>query len=221
VITAIRNRYAATWFHTLTLAQEATITVSGLAASETWYVAWMAPGRVHVDIGGASKGDGAINTPDSVYDFADGLQTRGDTGVNALLLLAFDVYTEPMDTTVTVLTRHGFRFDKMHDASLDGHAVYVIGSATPLDLSSPQIWVDKERFLVLRLIQPTAQGLTDTYFSQYVQTGGGWCATDITQLLDGQPHLHETASQLKSNVPLDSALFDPFQWRTAKSWHGG
>lgn len=221
VISAVHNRYGAAWFRTLTMVQATTVTVAGLEVPQTWFVAWSAPGRLRVDIGGASKGDGAIYTSDSVYNFSSGLLTRGDTGVNALQVLAFDIYAEPMDTTVSALLLRGFDFAQMHDALFDGRLCYVIGAATPMDLRSPQIWIDKERLLVMRLIEPTRQGIADTKYSQYVATGGGWFAADITQLLDGQPHLREVASQLKSNVPLDSALFDPFQWRTARSWHGG
>jgi len=221
VITSMHDRYSAGWFHTLTLVQTATITMSGFDVPETWYVAWSTPDRIRIDIGPASKGDGAIYTPDSVYDYTSGLQTRADTGVNAALVLGYDVYAEPVERTVAALARHGFTFTAMHDGVWDGHPAYVIGASNPADVASPQIWIDKSRLLVLRVIEPTVQGLTDTRYDQYVKSGGGWVATDVMQLLDGQPHLHETASDVKSNVALDPALFDPLAWRTAKLWHGG
>ena len=47
-----------------------------------------------------------------------------------------------------------------------------------------QFWLDSDRLVVIRIIGSGRQGRTDTRLTNYVQTGGGWVATEIVQLVN-------------------------------------
>ena len=97
---------------------------------------------------------------------------------NPLLILGFDVYGQPPERTSTILAEEGFALDRFHTDTWQGRPVYVVGAA-PGDLKSRQFWVDAERLLFVRLLQPTGTGgerTTDIHFNKYERVGGGWIA---------------------------------------------
>ncbi len=69
------------------------------------------------------------------------------------MLLGLDVYTMPFDSTVSKLKQLGFdlsicRKDHWHD-----RYVYVVGAEAG-DTVSKQFWVDAERLVFVRLLEP-------------------------------------------------------------------
>jgi hypothetical protein len=217
VVRAMHDRYAGKWYRTITFTQKTTVRLaSGSEIVQTWYEAGLLPGRLRIDADLKSK-SGTLFARDSVYSFTNGRLANADTGLNELLVLGFDVYAQPANRTIAQLRRRGFDLDEVHETTWQGKPVYVVG-ATRGDTTSKQFWVDRERLLFLRLIMRTRQGRSDFRFNQYVETGGGWVAVEVSQIVNGRRVLLEEYSDVRTNVPLSESLFDAKEWSTAAHW---
>ena len=217
VVRAMHDRYAGKWYRTITFTQKTTVRLaSGSEIVQTWYEAGLLPGRLRIDTDLKSK-SGTLFARDSVYSFTNGRLAGADTGLNELLVLGFDVYAQPANRTISQLRRRGFDLDEVHETTWQGKPVYVVG-ATRGDTTSKQFWIDRERLLFLRLIMRTRQGRSDFRFNQYVETGGGWVAVEVSQIVNGRRVLLEEYSDVRTNVALSESLFDAKEWSTAPHW---
>ncbi len=220
LVRAMYERYQNKWYRTMTFVQTTTITRGAVApTTQTWYEALSLPGRLRIDFGNPEAGNGALFRSDSTYRFSGGKITTADTGFNPLVVLGFDVYTQPPEQTISILRHLGYQLSRMHTTSLDGKPGYVVGASTNSDSTSKQFWIERDRLLFVRSREKTSAGQqSDVRFTDYVPAGNGWIARQVWQIVDGNPRLHEEYANIKADVPLDSALFDPKQWATVKHW---
>jgi hypothetical protein len=214
LVRATHDKYASSWYRTLTFVQKTTVSLSsGGQVVQTWYEAAQLPGRLRIDTDPASKG-GVLYSGDSTYNFAGGKLVRADTGINELLVLGFDIYAQSPARTESMLRRLGFDLTRFHEGVWRGTPVFVVGALRG-DTTSKQFWVDRERLLFVRLLENTRQGHADFRFNDYVQSGGGWVASEVEQYVNGKRRLLEQYSQIRTNVDLPDGLFDPRKWATA------
>jgi outer membrane lipoprotein-sorting protein len=222
VVQAMHDRYATTWYKTLTFSQTTTITLpNGGTLVQQWLEAGKFPGRLRIDTDTAGRG-GVIYTGDSVYQFANGklAVTRADR--NELLILGFDVYTQPVQRTVEILRKRDIDMSKVSRATWEGRPMFVVGAAAG-DTVPKQFWIDAERLLFVRLMETvtTATGprRVEYRFLRYVPHGNGWVAEEVVGLRDGKPSLHEVYANVRVDVPLEDATFDPAQWAAFTPWY--
>lgn len=224
LIHAMHQRYAGRWYRNLTFVQTSQYYDSTGAPTrqETWYEAGQLPGTLRIDIGDPKAGTGQLFRNDSVYVFQNGRQTRAVKSRNALLLLGFDVYAVDPERTLRMLEEEGFDLTKFHQATVDGTTYHVVGAA-PGDLRSRQFWVEAERLLFWRLFQPPpasapTRPVTEIRFRKYVPHGGGFVAEEVDFLRDGRRYFFESYEDVRVDVALDPALFEPAQWMSAPHW---
>lgn len=222
LVAAMHDRYAGKWYRTLTFVQKSTyLRPDGTPSRvETWYEAGAIPGKLRIDLGELSKGNGVLYRGDSVYQVQGGRVTHRTVGRNILMTLGFDVYAQPVAITLAQLRGERIDVSVLRLDSLYGRRVYVVG-AGPTDSTSNQFWVDADRLLFVRLIQsdPERRRTNDIRFEKYVQHAGGWVAEEIRVLAGGRMVFHEEYSNVRVNVPLDEALFIPERWSSATHWH--
>ncbi|MGH7668703.1 MAG: hypothetical protein ACRENQ_04355 [Gemmatimonadaceae bacterium] len=220
-LTAMHDRYAATWYPTLTFVQQSIWYKpdGSRARVQTWHEALAAPGRLRIDVGAAATRTGTLFRNDSTYSFADGKRTRATAARNLLLILGFDVYRQPVARTVAVLKDEGIDLTQFHRDTFQGRPVYVVG-ATAGDTTATQFWVDAERLLFVRLIQPNAARTSwqDVRFNRYVPEPGGWLADQVQVFTNGKLVYEEDYSDVRVNRALDPHLFDPESWATVRRW---
>jgi hypothetical protein len=139
--------------------------------------------------------------------------------VNILLVLGFDVYRQPPETTANILKSEGYDLTKMHEDSWEGVPAYVVG-ADKGDLNSKQFWIEKNRLLFLRVIEPS-QGdpkkMDDIRFTDYRKLPVGWVAARVEVYSENRKVFSEEYSDIQGNVKLDSAVFEPTQFNTTHS----
>jgi len=222
VVRAMHDRYASTWYRTLTFSQTTTITLpDGKALVQQWLEAGKLPGRLRIDTDTA-KGGGVIYARDSLYQFANGKLQAARPEMNDLLILGFDVYTQPVDRTVAILRSRGVDLSKVSKGAFNGRPVFIVG-ATSGDSTAKQFWVDAERLLFVRLLETANTNAgprrLDYRFLNYVARGDAWVAEEVVGLRDGKPSLHEVYANVRVNVPLDDATFDPAQYATFTPWY--
>jgi len=212
----MHDRYASSWYHTVTFTQKTTVALpSGGNLVQTWYEAAQLPGRLRIDTDLGSKG-GVLYARDSIFTFAGGRLVHADTGTNELLVLGFDVYTQPVARSEAVLRHLGFDLGVFHHGTWNGREVYVVGAVRG-DTVSKQFWIDADRLLFVRLLGRSRQGYSDVQFEEYAPAGGGWIADQVAQYVNGKRRLLEQYSGVQTDVSLPAGLFDPKQWAIT-SW---
>ena len=215
LLAAMHDRYPK-WYRTLTFIQKTTIYRSGGELVQTWYEAGSLPGQLRIDTDFASN-SGQLFARDSIFAFANGRLVRANAGVNELLVLGFDVYVQPPTRTAQQLTTLGFDLSKTHETTWQGKRVIVVGAVAG-DTTSKQFWVDDDNLLFVRAIGSTPRGRTDVRFDRYERVGSGWIAKEVLQLVNGRSTLREEYFDVRVDVSLADALFDPQQWTTATHW---
>lgn len=222
LIAAMHDRYDDTWYRTLTFLQKTSyLRPDGTPSRvETWYEAVSLPGLLRIDLGEPSRGNGVLYRADSVYQVQEGRVTHRLAGRNLLLTLGFDVYHQPPATTLRQLAEERIDLALLRTDSLEGRAMYVVG-AGPSDTTANQFWVDAEHLVFVRLIQSDVdrRRTQDIRFGRYVRHGGGWVAEEVRVQADGRLVFLEEYTDVRVNVPLDSALFIPERWNTAPHWY--
>jgi len=209
VVRAMHDRYQDRWYRTLTFTQKTTRrTPADTMVVETWYESAAVPGRLRIDVA-PRGGTSYIFANDSIF------VTRGDSvlrraaGRNPLLILGFDVYGQSAERTIEVLKAEGFSLDPVHEDVWRGRRVYVVGAAAG-DRRSKQFWVDRERLLFVRLLEPSRADSTkmvDTRFDDYKPLGGGWIAPLVESYLDGKLVQREEYRDIRADPPLPASLF--------------
>lgn len=211
VVRAMHDRYASTWYKTLTFTQKTTRrTPADTMVIETWYETAAVPGRLRIDIA-PRPGTSYIFANDSIYVTRKDSVIRRVAGRNPLLILGFDVYGQPAEKTLDVLRAEGFNTAPLHDDTWEGRPVYVVGAAKG-DLHSRQFWVDKERLLFVRLLEPARGDSTkmdDTRFDDYRPLGGGWIAALVESYSAGKLVQREEYSDIKADPPVPANWFTP------------
>ena len=218
VVVAMHKKYAGKWYKTLTFVQK-TIThkPDGTDSVETWYEAMEVPGKLRIDIVPTEKGNGVIFANGKIHSYRDGKLAGSRPFVHPLLVLGFDVYGQPAETTVGQLRSLGIDMATVHEGKWQGRDVYVVG-AKPGDLSVPQFWIDKKDLLFVRLIQLGGRDkkvVQETQFNKYVKVkGGGWVAVEVKFFNDGKPTMTEEYTDVQGGVKLTGDLWDPEKWMT-------
>jgi len=224
LIEAMRDRYSGKWYSTLTFVQTSTYyrPDGSVLRSEIWPESAMMPGRLRIDIGNPSLGNAVIYANDTVYQFTQRRLTRREAGNNPLQRLAFDVYHLPPSRTLEILSSLGYDVSTMYRTTHNGREYYVVG-AREGDTKRKQFWVEADRLLFWRLIEPWLP--TDTVnvreirFADYKEYGGGWVAEEVDFLRNGTRYFFEKYRDVRTDVEIDPALFDPRQFTTAKHWY--
>src|SRR5207248_8578058 len=57
----------------------------------------------------------------------------------------------------------------------------------------------------------------DIRFNKYQAAGSAWLSAEVAFLVDGQERWLEQYTEIKTDTPLADALFDPRQWKKARS----
>ena len=218
VLRTMHERHAETWYRTLTFVLHSTVpsTPGGTERRVTRWGAMSIPGRLRIENDSAGR-SGQLVARDSQFLILNGTLRRGVPGHNVRQVLGFDVYGQPPARTAEILRGLGFPGGPVREDTWETRPVWVVGGA-PGDLHSHQYWIDRERLVVVRLLQPSPGDTSQTYevrFGGHRPLGGGWIAPSVEELVEGRRTLHEEYADVRENPPLDDALFEPRAWSRA------
>jgi hypothetical protein len=220
LLRAMHDRYQKSWYQSVTFTQKSTTyKPDGTSSAETWYEALLLPGKLRIDIGEPAKNNGYIFSDGSLAIVKDGKLAATQQRVNILLVLGFDVYGQDPATTIKVVKGEGCDLSKLHEDTWEGKPAYVVG-ADKGDLKSRQFWIAKDTLLFLREIEPArseADKLEDIRFTDYQRLESTWIAARVEMYVDGKMVFSEDYTDIKANVKLTPAVFDPQQF-TATHW---
>jgi len=221
IIRRMHDRYASSWYSTLSFTEMAEQPgADGKVTTTKWWEEGKLPGRLRIDIGyPATDTTHARRTivfaNDSAYVATPGKPVQRVKRLNLLLVLGFDVYKQPVERTVAELESEGFDLSRVHEDTWRGRPAYVVGAAAG-DTVSKQFWIDRERDVFLRMIEPPATaggGRTDAWFADYRPLAGGWIGAEVGETVGGVMQLHEVYADIQANPALPDAWFDPSHLR--------
>jgi outer membrane lipoprotein-sorting protein len=220
LLRAMHDRYASSWYQNLTFTQKSTTyKPDGTSTAETWYEAALLPGKLRIDMGPGSDGNGYVLVDGTLTIVKDNKIAGTRPLVNMLLVLGFDVYAQSPETTIKVVKGEGYDLSKLREDTWEGHPAYVVG-ADKGDLKSKQFWVTKDTLLFVRIIEP-ARGdpskLDDIRFTDYRPLAGTWVAARVEVHSEDKLVFTEEYSDIQANVKLDPGTFDPQQF-SATHW---
>ncbi|MEQ1603391.1 MAG: hypothetical protein ABL999_00830 [Pyrinomonadaceae bacterium] len=215
LIAAMYKKYAGKWYKTLTFVQK-TIThkADGTSTSETWYEAMTVPGKLRIDFADSKTGDGILFADGKITSFRDGKAGPTRPFVHPLMVLGFDVYGQPVETTVGQVKGLGIDLSVVHVEKWMGKDVYVVGAKLG-DVNTPQFWVDKKDLVFVRLIQLGGRDkklVQETQFNKYVKAKGGWVSAEVKFFTDGKLTTTEEYSDIQAGTALDADLWNPEKW---------
>jgi hypothetical protein len=215
LLRVMHDRYARTWYKTLTFTQKSTTyNADGTSKVDTWHEAVVLPAKLRIDIGTPASNDGYLMVDGTLTIFRNGQQVGTRPLVNMLLVLGFDVYGQAPEATIQVVKGEGYDLTKIHEDTWEGQPVYVVGAAKG-DSNSKQFWVDKNRLLFVRLFEPTradAAKFQDVRFEDYREMAGGWVAARVEVRVDDKMIFSEDYSDIMCNVKLAPGTFDAKQF---------
>ena len=216
LIDGMHDRYAAKWYHSLTFEQKSvTHKPDGTDSTEMWHEALLLPGRLRIDIGDRAAGNGMLFANNHLSIFKDGKVANQRDFIHPLMVLGFDVYAQPVGTTMQQLKDLGVDLTLMHEEDFEGRPTYVVG-AKQGDLQALQFWIDKEHLYFVRMLRPSekqAGAVQDVRFQDYKAVeGGGWLAEHVAIVADGKVVFEEIYRDIKINPKLNEKLFDPDQF---------
>jgi hypothetical protein len=215
LLRAMHDRYQNDWYETLTFTQKSTThNPDGTDKSEIWHEAALLPGKLRIDMGPLADGNGMLVAAGTLTSFKNGQVSASRPFVHMLLVLGFDVYRQPPQTTIDQVKGQGFDLSKLREDTWEGEPVYVVGAAKG-DLKSKQFWIEKKRLLFVRMIQPDRTDpakTADSRFADYRQLAVGLVAARVEFFVDGKNVFSEEYSEIELNPKLDPAVFDPKQF---------
>jgi len=221
LLQAMRARYDGKRYRTLTFVQNNTEHhPDGSVAHSVWREWIQSPGRLRIEFQPPDSGNGTLFANDSIYVFRHDSLLQGRAFIHPLLVLAFDVYMQPVEKTVAQLQQAPRVFDlsTLSEGEWQGRPVWIVGAKAG-DLHTRQFWVDKERLVFVRMLEPARDTTktSETRFNKYEAVAGGWVAPEVEFLLDGQLQFFEEYKEIRANVSVPATLWDPRQWKAARA----
>lgn len=218
LVSAMHKKYAGKWYKTLVFAQKtSTFKPDGTTQNGVWYEALSMPGKLRIDYDPLESGSGVIYANGINNTFKEGKLVSSRPVDHALLVLGFDVYFQPVETTLKQLKKMKMDLSMMREDVWQNREVYVVGAKAG-DLRAPQFWIDKKNLYFVRLIQPTGKdgaSVQEIEFNKYQKVkGGGWIAPEVVFIVNGKRVFLEEYYGIRTNVLVDENLFDPQQWMT-------
>ena len=221
LVRAMHARYADTWYRTLTFTQATVSHASdGSADTATWHEALRSPGRLRIDMGELADGNGVLFADDSLFSVQGGAVRARRPYLHPLLVLGFDVYTQPVERTLAQLDTLGYDLALLREDTWQGRPAWVVGAA-PGDSTAVQFWVDRERLVVVRtILRAGADGssVEDARFEAYEPLGDAWVAPRMRFLVDGRLSTEEIYTGIRRDADLPDRLFRPSPWRISEAY---
>lgn len=216
VFARMRAAYAKGYYSTLTFRQTTTIRQrDGRDTVQTWYEKLRyTPERgtqLRIDVAPLENGNASISTWDSTWVIRADTLAAVRAGGNPFLVLIESAYMQPADRSVREIAPLGIDLGKVRSAEWQGQPVWVVGSASAADTTSPQFWVETKRLMVVRILLgagPTRPPM-DVHLENFVACGKGWLAAKVTMFADGARRQGEEYHDWACDGAIDPRLFDP------------
>ena len=223
LVEAVRARHGATWYRTLTFAQETTLHTPAGPQVQTWFEAASIPGHLRIDVVPLGAAGTFLFTSDSTHLARPGHPAVHRAGGNPLLLLGFDIVALPASETLAGMAALSIDTTAVRADVWDGRPMIVVGGS-PGDSTAlgarvqPQVWFDRERLVFVRLVERDGAAVSDVRFLDYAPLGGGWVSPHVEAYQNGALAQEERYRAIQADVALPEGTFDPRSWPSVAWW---
>lgn len=208
VLKQMYERYGGKWMKSFSFTQTTEMYRNdSLINTATWYENIVYPDKFRIDFGDKEKGNAAIFTKDSVYGFRGGKLARTTPNDEDLTFMLGGMYFYPFDSVKAIFVKQGYNLDKFFETTLHGKPVYVIG-ANNADEKTSQLWIDKEKLVVVKFISYSHDEKEEGIFTEHKQFGNSWSETNCVFYVDGKLIQKEKYYDCKANGSIDIKMFD-------------
>ena len=206
------------WYRTMTFVQTTeNFRNDSLIRKATWYEAVMLPNDLRIDFDTPSKGNFVLYKKDSVYRFQDNSLRNVNADTNPFLFFIGGMYYHPFDSVLQYLASKGYDVSKGYETKMDGVPAYVLGRDRETDTTNA-VWIDTKNQRILRIAERYRGQLLDAHLLNHKQLPKGSTETKVDIYVNGKLVQVESYGQIKPDVPLDEALFNPSTAATARHW---
>jgi len=152
---------------------------------EVWHEAYTFPGKLLIKFNSKDSKNGMLFENNKISVIKDGNVTVSKPIIHDLLLTSFDVYFYKPYETMHLLDSLQYNLKLVREDKFEGRNVIIVGAKIG-DLASNQLWIDIERFYLLRLIYNQGKGVNDIVLSDYEKIENNWVAKKIMFKQNGQ-----------------------------------
>jgi len=217
VVKAMHELYGGKYLKTISFLQNNTAyTSTGQEQKSQWYEHIEVPGRLRIAFLPATQRSGLVQVDDKVASFDNGIRVDFRPSVSPVLLLTADVYAAPVTTIIRGLDSLNVDTDVIRTDEWEGRPVYVVGAKAG-DSTSSQMWVDAEKFLLLRFIQRGKSTerpmVSDIRVGSYKDIQGYQVPTEFLVIRNGRPLFREQLTNVRINEEFPAGTFDQATWK--------
>lgn len=212
----MHSRYAGKWMKTFTFMQTTEVYRNdSLKRKDTWYEAAEYPDKFRIDFALPDSGNAVIFKGDSSYRFRRGKLLRAEKGANDLTFLLGGMYFYSYEIACSKMNELGYDLQKSFTTLWKGEPVYVIGASADNEKVN-QIWVDKEKLVIVRLLKYDDRRKEEGIFEKHLKLGDSYTETKVTFYFDDKLAQIEYYFNCTANPLLDDRLFEPTKFG---EWH--
>lgn len=205
----MHTRFRGTWYQTFSFNQTTEIYRNdSLVRLETWYENIKFPDKFRIDFGNPDSANAVIFRSDSSYLFKKSKLVRVAFNNDDLLFLLGGMYFYSFDTVIAKMNLFGYDLNKFHEDTWKGTPVYMVGADKNED-SVNQVWIEKINYRPLRMLRYENSSKEEAMFENHVKLKGGFTETLVYFYINGRLIQVEKYHDLKGNVPINDAIFDP------------
>ena len=213
ILQKMYNRYHNKWYKNFTFDQTTENYVKdSLVKTATWHETIVFPDYFRISFGDVANGNAVIFVKDSSYNFTKGKLTRKSLRGEDLTFLLGGMYFIPFDSVKTKMVREGYDITKTYETIWNGKSMYVIG-ATRETKKTNQLWIDKEKLIVVRFIHYKGQNKEEAVFGDHVKFGKAWSETSCIFYSNDKVLQKEKYFNCKANAGVDMEIFDPYNFK--------
>jgi outer membrane lipoprotein-sorting protein len=208
VLAKMYKQYAGKWMSSFSFTQTTQqYRNDSLVNTSTWYEHIVFPDKFRIDFGDIKSGNAAIFTKDSIYVFRKSLLARTTANDENLTFMLGGMYFYPFDTVKAMYKHYGYDIGKSYETTFNNAPVYVIG-ANNADEKTSQLWIDKEKLVVVKFISFAKGEKEEGIFKDHKQFGNSWSEMACDFYVNGKLIQKETYYDCKANADIDPKIFD-------------
>lgn len=216
LITAMYNTYNGKWYKNFTFTQDAIFYSEGKETrKEIWHEAASFPGKLVIKYDSMNSGNGVVFSNYTVVGIKNGIAKQPKPFIHDLLLVGFDLYFLPPETSIKILDSLGYNLKILREDYFEGRKCWVCG-AEKNDSISNQFWIDQERLYMHNITYKKNQKTMNVVFTDYEKIKGNWVSKKVIFKKNGITELIEKYYNIKFPQNLDQSIFESKYFLDAK-----
>ncbi len=202
------SRYAGKWYKSFVFTQTThQYRNDSIVKSSTWYEAIVFPDKFRIDFGDKKDSNAVIYLKDSVYNFRKGKLVRTAYNEDNLTFLLGGMYSLTFESVLMKIGKDGYDLNKFYETEWLGQRAFVIGANGPTEKAN-QLWIDKEKLVVLKFIKFKNGEKQEGVFSGHKKFGNAWSETACDFYVNDKLIQKEKYHDCQSDVKVNEAIFD-------------